>query len=95
MELKLYDLKSFWVYELKDYWNLSEHPLYIKFESKTIKPYFRINEDEFEGATAIYSITGFVRYYGQFDWLMKSKNKKDYVIDYTQSMINIPWTHLK
>lgn len=36
-------------------------------------PYFIIEKEEFKDSIVIYSITGFVRYYSQFDWLMKSK----------------------
>lgn len=94
MDRKLYDLKNFWGYNLYDYWNLSEHHLYIKLESKTKYPYFNISEDEFEGSVKIMSITGFVRYIGQFEWLMNSRKKKEEVIEYMQAMINIPWTPL-
>ena len=94
MEKKVFDQKSFSGRELVDYWNLKEHPLYISLESKTLSPYFKIDEEPFLDSDAIYSITGFVRYYRQFEWLMKSKNKTKEVLDYTQSMISIPWTQL-
>jgi len=94
MERKIFDQKSFCGRELVDYWNLKEHPLYISLESKTISPYFQIDEEPFLDSVAIYSITGFVRYYRQFEWLMKSDKKRNKVLDYTQSMIYIPWTQL-
>ena len=95
MELKRYDFKIFWEYELSDYWNLNDHPLYIKLISKREAPYFKISEQDFEGSTKISSLTAFVRYYSAFDWLLVSKTKTEKVIKLTQSMINIPWSPLK
>lgn len=94
MERKSYGSQEFWGYKLVDYWNLSEHPLYIKLLSKTKQPYFKISEAEFEGSTKITYIGGFVKFFSKHEWLLSSEKKLSIVINQTQGMINIPYTPL-
>lgn len=49
-DLPIYQTKLIAGVELRDYWNLEQHPLFFKLNKKE-KPYIHVDEVYFEGST--------------------------------------------
>jgi len=89
---KIYDTKLFGGIEFQDFWNLREHPLYIRLEKKQ-RPHFIFNEIPTLGYQKVDSLTGLANLLRKSDWVFLPRYWKH--ISYEiQSTINIPYTEL-
>jgi len=90
-QLKRYETKYFGGIEFYDYWDLRNHPLYIKADKKIGKPYMKFDEVHFDGAVKVSSLSDISHALMKLNWTSEDRYWK-YISRTIQSMVNIPWT---
>lgn len=88
--MKTYESKLIRGIDFEDYWNLREHPLYIKLNKKE-KPYLRFSEIPEEGYEMISSLTAIRMILDKVEWSSQDRYWKN-IARSIQSAINIPYT---
>lgn len=87
-----YEIKLIGGVYFTDYWNLSEHPLYVTLDKKQ-KPYFRFNEIATEGYVKINCLQALKIVLDNHDWCYENRYWEK-TARQIQAAINIPYTEL-
>lgn len=91
IEKKCFETKTYAGYDIYDYWNLKEHPLYISFDIKN-KPFFMyFDETPFFGSIKVANLTEIRDALYKNNWVFEEKYWK-VIRKHIQTMLIIPWT---